>query len=198
MNNSLAVFEFERQSVRFVDGFPVANDVASVLGYKDPAKTISTKVNQEYKGVGRVVTNGGIQNVIVLTPEGVKQLLISSKKHLATKKKLADFLGVTLNVLPQNTKEIELITIIQTVFSHIPSVTQFFISGYRIDLYFPDYRIAVECDEYGHSSYDTERELARQDTITKLLGCQFIRFNPHDVDFNIGNVINQIMQVIYH
>jgi prophage antirepressor-like protein len=41
------IFQFDNQPIRFVDGKPVANDVASVLGYADPAKTISTKVKSK-------------------------------------------------------------------------------------------------------------------------------------------------------
>lgn len=48
---SLAVFAFESQEIRFVDGKPVANDVAKVLGYADPQSTISKKVDAETKGL---------------------------------------------------------------------------------------------------------------------------------------------------
>ena len=41
---NLAVFSFEGQNVRFVEGKPVANDVAEILGYADPAATVSKKV----------------------------------------------------------------------------------------------------------------------------------------------------------
>lgn len=34
--NSLAVFTFKTSEIRFIDGKPVANDVAKVLGYADP------------------------------------------------------------------------------------------------------------------------------------------------------------------
>lgn len=44
---SLAVFEFQDNNIRFVDGKPVANDVARALGYADPAKTVSTKVSEK-------------------------------------------------------------------------------------------------------------------------------------------------------
>ena len=38
--DSLAVFQFDSQEIRFVDGKPVANDVATVLGFKNPADAV--------------------------------------------------------------------------------------------------------------------------------------------------------------
>jgi prophage antirepressor-like protein len=48
------IFQFEGHEIRFIDGKPVANDVAAVLGYADPAKTISTKVKSKNKGVAKM------------------------------------------------------------------------------------------------------------------------------------------------
>jgi prophage antirepressor-like protein len=70
---------FKDREIRFVDGNPVANDVAAVLGYADPAKTISTKVSKKNKGVADLVTPGGIQSVAVLKEAGIYQLIFSSK-----------------------------------------------------------------------------------------------------------------------
>ena len=67
---------------------------------------------------------------------------------------------------------------------------------YEIDLYFPDLKIAVECDEYGHSSTPAYEDEFRQREIEQTLGCEFIRFNPHEPNFNIGHCINRIFQAI--
>ena len=74
----LAVFQFEEQEIRFVDGKPVAIDVARVLGYKSPADTVRQKVDPEYKQVVRIPTNRGIQSVFVLEEPGVYQLIFGS------------------------------------------------------------------------------------------------------------------------
>lgn len=63
---------------------------------------------------------------------------------------------------------------------------------YRIDLYYPAYKIAVECDEFGHASRDKAIERERQDTITKTLGCVFFRFNPDAKGFSIDKVIRKL------
>lgn len=75
----LSVFEFKGYDVRFVDGKPVANDVAEVLGYASPASTVSKKVKQKYKGIAKMETPGGVQDVTVLEEAGIYQLVLGSK-----------------------------------------------------------------------------------------------------------------------
>jgi prophage antirepressor-like protein len=70
---------FKDQEVRFVDGNPVANDVAAVLGYKDPANAVNRIVKPKNKGVCDLQTPGGIQSVAVLKEAGIYQLIFSSK-----------------------------------------------------------------------------------------------------------------------
>lgn len=81
--NSLQVFCFDSQEVRFIEGKPVANDVATVLGYADPQATISKKVFKKNKGVAKMETPGGIQSVMVLEEAGIYQLIFSSKLESA-------------------------------------------------------------------------------------------------------------------
>lgn len=194
----LAQFDFEGNELRFVDGKPVANDVAKILGYADPAKTVSTKVKPKYRSLTTLVTvDGKLRDVTVLEEDGIKQLLASSRKSLEAKEKVATFLNIDVSAILRAHPETEIIKTIQLAFNHCSSITQFLISGYRIDLYFPEHQIAVECDENGHKDYLAEKEIKRQDIITQLLGCKFVRFNPDSPEFNIGNVINKIMVAIY-
>lgn len=79
MITNLTLFIFEDQEIRFVEGKPVANDVAAVLGYADPAATISKKVSEQNKGVTKLVTPGGVQQIAVLEEAGIYQLIFSSK-----------------------------------------------------------------------------------------------------------------------
>lgn len=79
----LNLFNFKGHEIRFIDGDPVANDVADVLGYADPASTVSKKVKPKYKGVAKMATAGGIQTVIVLKEGGIYQLVIGSKLESA-------------------------------------------------------------------------------------------------------------------
>ncbi len=84
--SNLSVFSFESQEVRFVDGKPVANDVAAVLGYADPAKTVSTKVKPKHRTVTKMVTvDGKLRDVTVLEEAGIYQLIFGSKLPSAEK-----------------------------------------------------------------------------------------------------------------
>lgn len=79
MSSNLVTFIFKDNEIRFVEGKPVANDVAYTLGYADPAATISKKVKPKYKGVAKMETPGGTQSLIVLEEGGIYQLVLSSK-----------------------------------------------------------------------------------------------------------------------
>jgi len=74
---------------------------------------------------------------------------------------------------------------------------QYYVAPYKVDLYLKDLNIAIECDERGHKNgyYGLDEEM-RQKTIENALGCQFIRFNPDDKNFNIGDVINKIFSLL--
>ena len=45
--------------------------------------------------------------------------------------------------------------------------TQYSVGSYRVDLYFPDYNLVIECDEHGHKDRNPEKEKKRSDFITK-------------------------------
>lgn len=92
----------------------------------------------------------------------------------------------------------EQITINQIIkaFKHLRSIRQFSARPYFIDLYFPDYKIAVECDEDNHRFYPAHLELERQNHIEEMLHCTFVRYNPDDKDFNVGDVIHRIMMLV--
>ena len=56
--------------------------------------------------------------------------------------------------------------------------TQYIAIGYRIDVYFHDYKLAIEIDENGQSDRDIDCEVKRQKAIAQELGCKFIRIDP--------------------
>ena len=58
--------------------------------------------------------------------------------------------------------------------------TQYSVLGYRVDLYFHDYRLAIEVDESGHKNRNTDYEIQRQKATEKELGCKFIKINPDE------------------
>ena len=70
--------------------------------------------------------------------------------------------------------------------------TQYIVLGYRIDLYFHKYKLAIEVDELGHNDRSADHEIQRQRALERELNCVFIRINPDAADFNICKEINKI------
>jgi len=94
----LTVFQFDSQDVRFVDGKPVANDVAAVLGYKDPADAVYRLVTAKNSSVCKIQTvDGKMRDVKVLEESGIYQLIFSSKLESAERFQDWVFSEVLLN-----------------------------------------------------------------------------------------------------
>ena len=79
--------------------------------------------------------------------------------------------------------EVDTVTSLSTTFAAYDPIRQYQVVGchnnlYRIDLYLRKAKIAIECDERGHSSYSKTREDERQRTIEAQLGCHFVRYDP--------------------
>ena len=70
--------------------------------------------------------------------------------------------------------------------------TQYSVLGYRIDLYFHKYKLAIEVEELGHADRNLSDEIERQRALQKELKCVFIRINPDEQNFNIFREINKI------
>lgn len=96
----LQVFNFEELPVRTltVNEEPcfVGKDVADILGYKRTADAIREHVDAEDKGVGKIQTPGGMQNVTLINESGLYSLIFSSKLESAKRFKR----WVTSEVLP--------------------------------------------------------------------------------------------------
>ena len=84
---------------------------------------------------------------------------------------------------PIMTQEQPILSKIVTVFAEI--ILQHNVLGYRIDAYFPKYKLAIEIDEQGHNNRYIDYETERQKSIEKELGCEFVRINPTKENFNI-------------
>ena len=69
---------------------------------------------------------------------------------------------------------------------------QYCVLGYRIDLYFHNYMLAIEVDEFNHCDRNIDYEIKRQKAIEKEFDCKFDRINPDENNFNIFESINDI------
>ena len=85
---------------------------------------------------------------------------------------------------------------IVTLFAAEEVILQHNVLGYRINAYFPKYKLATEIDEQGHNNRDIDFEIERQKAIKKKLGCEFIRINPPKENFNMFVEIGKIQNYI--
>ena len=70
--------------------------------------------------------------------------------------------------------------------------TQYIVIGYRIDLYFHEYKFVVEVDKLGHNNRNIDYEIQRPKALERELNCAFIRINPDEKDSNIFKEISKI------
>lgn len=90
--------EFGKVRAVSVNGAPwfVGKDIAEILKYQRTADAISSHVDDEDKGVGKIQTPGGMQKVILINESGLYSLILSSK--LPNAKRFKHW--VTSEVLP--------------------------------------------------------------------------------------------------
>lgn len=90
-------------------------------------------------------------------------------------------------------KEARTLLPLRRALRHLNPVPQHSVGPYRIDLYFPTLKVAVECDELGHRDRCPKEERDRQQFIENELECIFIRYDPDSPEFDIYEVINQVL-----
>ena len=99
--NELQIFKnesFGEVRTIIIDNEPwfVGKDVASILGYAEPRSAISKKVDAEDKGVAKMETPSGEQEMTIINESGLYSLILSSKLPKAKEFKR----WVTSEVLP--------------------------------------------------------------------------------------------------
>lgn len=101
--NNVLDFNFEGHDVRAIaiDGEPwfVGKDVAEALGYgkgKSITNAVTNHVDDEDKGVTKIMTPGGRQKMVIINESGLYSLILSSKLDSAKKFKK----WITSEVLP--------------------------------------------------------------------------------------------------
>ena len=93
---------------------------------------------------------------------------------------------------PIMTQEKSVLTKLDTYFKTESKIFQHYVLGYRIDMYIPEYKLAIEVDELGHCTRDLKSEIERQKRIEEELGCKFIRIDPSRENFDIVDESSKI------
>lgn len=73
---------------------------------------------------------------------------------------------------------------------------QYYIGKYRVDLYFVDYKLVIECDENNHDNRDPIKEKVREDYLISE-GNKILRYNPNTTRFDLSNVLSDINLILF-
>ena len=95
-------------------------------------------------------------------------------------------------------KEIEIVAFVQEFLTviDVESIFQFNCGKYKIDLYIPEPKLAIEIDEHNHNDRDKDYEQERETFIKRVLGCAFLRFNPDAKDFSLSTCVAEITKTL--
>lgn len=171
----------------------VAKDICKILNLNNVTNTLKN-IEKNHKKYHIIDTCGGRQNMSIIILDGIKKILQSCRS--INKDKIISILNIELNII-YDCKESSYLRIISSSFKRFSQIFQHQIGLYKIDLYFPEYKLAIEVDEFGHGDRCPIYEQNRQEYLEKYLKCKFIRFNPDETNFNIGDVIFIIMNEIF-
>jgi hypothetical protein len=181
----------------------LGSEIGLLFGYKRPGNAIKAHVIDDHKmTIGeyhelicndekdKITHPDTYSRMLLINEEGLKTLIIKSR--LPGSIRLAKQLNISITNEKILYKEQETLNCIKKAFKNLNMLFQYHIGIFKIDLYFIDYNLAIECDELGHTDRDLIKELNRQAYIEKELKCKFIRYNPDVKDFDIFDVINTI------
>jgi very-short-patch-repair endonuclease len=93
--------------------------------------------------------------------------------------------------------ENQTIGFIENAYSGILNLKRQYILGkYRVDLYFIEHNLVIECDENDHKDRDPIKEKEREDFI-RSDGKKIIRYNPNTPNFDLSVVLREINSVLF-
>ena len=139
-----------------------AKDVCKSLGYTNPRQAI--RVHLSLANVFLLedlklsqVGNRVCPHTRYLNEAGVRELLAKSQQPNAYE--IGNKIGVKIESRYMR-KELEILKHLIDFLSELAVATEFqkTVGRYRVDLYLPDYNLALEIDEHGHSDRDPEYE----------------------------------------
>jgi len=162
-----------------------AQHISNIINYKNIRQYLSNNKDNVIKIKNK--TSNGEHNINYITINLVLKLLNKTRKESALD--ICNIIDINIHSNKFICIETDTIKSIMDTFCGEKMIKQFRINKYYIDLYFEDYRLAIECDEkHDNIIYDSKRE----NEIIDELSCVFIRYKPYDKDFDIFKILNKI------
>ena len=127
-----------------------AADIGKLVGLKNIREN-NLLTNDKY--LFATNTRTGFKQITYVTYTGLLKILTKSRKRCT--QEFANAIGVDVKSIAFACIEASSIEHIFTTFKGEEMIEQYRISNYIIDLYFPKYKLAIECDEKGHNNHKT-------------------------------------------
>ena len=194
-NNQTFHFQGKEIQIKIIDNEPwfLASDIAKALNVKDTSVMVRcARVKEDEKNILPNRRKGVERQHIFVTRLGLKKILANSKKANAAQ--LSESLGLDMCIYTR--VEASHIGNIRKAFKDVLSIDEYAVGKYNVDLYFPSLNLVIECDQNNHNHYNRQTEKERENYIKDKLGCTFIRFNPDEPGFMVGDIIYQISKFI--
>jgi very-short-patch-repair endonuclease len=161
-----------------------SRDIGNLLEIKKIRKTLEN-IDEKFKCKKAIKSKGGMKTTWLLTLDGVKRVVIISRKVKSIE--LCKLLNIECDIKVV-AKETNFVEQIITAFKTFNIKEQYKCLDYRIDVYFVDYKLAIEFDE-AHSYKYKANDIKRENTIKEYLKCKFIRVKQNDNIFKTINII---------
>ncbi len=171
-----------------------ASDIGTVLEMGNIRTSIQDFDSTEKCSVNIIDSLGRSQKTTFLTKKGLKKVICNSRKPNAVD--LAVKLGIEVLDIFYIPLEISLVKYIKNIYSDEKITEQYTVGPYRVDLYFSELNIVIECDEYFHF-FQKDDDIKREEYINNILDCKIIRFSQKgDRNDNIAQLIKRINEII--
>jgi len=139
--------------------------------------------------------HGGHNKVIFLLTETTYELLKNS--YNLRNRYIVDIKDNVKQVNIGMCIENQTIGFIENTYSNMLNVKrQYGIGKYRVDLYFIDNKLVIECDENNHFDRDDIQEKIREEYILSMWN-KIIRYNPNTSSFDLSNVLREINAILF-
>lgn len=183
----------------------VGYEIASLVGYKNPKNTINKNVSicnklllRDFPGEKNPPLD---PRTILINRDGASEILLKTRKKINPDvNHLFEKFGISITNKKCLSKEQSTVLEIENAFKSEKMEDQYSVGKYRLDLYFSEYKIVVECDENGHQDRKPWKERERMDFVNKKLSItddSWVRYNPDDIQsYDITKVIGQIYRKI--
>ena len=166
------------------------NDIGKEFNYKN-LNSLKCKFLSNEIIILKYQTSGGSQNVSFISYSGICKLLCKSRKNITDE--VVTLFNIDIYRKKYTCIESDTIDCIIKTFQNEEYILQYSVLQYRIDIYFPKYKLAIECDEF---HYNKQNDKIRENNIIERINCKFIRYSPYSKNFDIFNVLNQIFTYI--